>query len=79
MHACCGARLRAGEVSDDNGDPLIEDRFQLLRNASSVANVDVLGQGHDSQFTAIPCCLLIRHISTLLLRLVTRNHSGPAT
>jgi hypothetical protein len=67
MYACCGARLRGGEVSDDNGAPGIEDRLQLLRNASSVANVDVLGQGHDSQFTAIPCFLLIRHISTLLI------------
>jgi hypothetical protein len=67
MYACCGARLRAGEVSDDNGDPGIEDRFQLLRNASSVANVDVLGQSHDSQFTAIPCRPLIRHICTLLI------------
>ena len=67
MHARCAARLRAGEVSDDNCDAGIEDRLQLLRNASRIANVDVLGQGHDSQFTAIPCCLLIRHISTLLI------------
>jgi hypothetical protein len=67
MYACCCARLRAGEVSDDNGDPGIEDRFQLLRNAPSVANVDVLGQSYDSQSTAIPCCLLIRHICTLLI------------